>query len=53
MTFQKLYTDLIDDLNPIREAVKKRRNGALPTSDDPYQLARLSRAGPSAKRISF
>ena len=23
MTFQKLYTDLIDDLNPIREAVKK------------------------------
>jgi hypothetical protein len=44
MTFQKLYTDLIDDLNPIREAVKKAaKNGALPTSDDPYQLARLTR----------
>jgi hypothetical protein len=44
MTFQKLYTDLIDDLNPIREAVKKAaKDGALPTSDDPYQLARLTR----------
>ena len=43
MTFQKLYTDLIDDLNPIREAVKKAaKDGALPTSDDPYQLARLT-----------
>ncbi len=44
MTFQKLYTDLIDDLNPIREAVKKAaKNRELPTADDPYQLARLSR----------
>lgn len=44
MTFQKLYTDLIDDLNPIREAVKKAaKDGELPTSDDPYQLARLTR----------
>lgn len=31
MTFQKLYTDLVDDLNPIREAVKKaERLGRLP-----------------------
>ena len=44
MTFQKLYTDLIDDLNPIREAVKQAaKKGELPTSDDPYQLARLTR----------
>src|SRR5574343_351859 len=44
MTFQKLYTDLTDDLNPIREAVKKAaKDGELPTSDDPYQLARLTR----------
>jgi hypothetical protein len=44
MTFQKLYTDLIDDLNPIRESVKEAaKNRELPTADDPYQLARLSR----------
>ena len=44
MTFQKLYTDLVDDLNPIREAVKKAAaKGELPTDQDPYQLARLSR----------
>lgn len=44
MTFQRLYTDLIDDLNPIREAVKKAaKDGELPTSDDPYQLLRLTR----------
>ena len=44
MTFQRLYTDLIDDLNPIRESVKTAmKDQELPTSDDPYQLARLTR----------
>jgi len=50
VTFQSLYTDYIDDLNPIREAVKAASKesvtaGAkpLPTNQDPYQLARLTR----------
>ena len=53
MTFQKLYTDLVDDLNPIREAVKKAAaKGELPTDQDPYQLARLSR-GTFGKATQF
>lgn len=51
LTFQKFYTAIIDDLNPIREAVKQARKEsatgpnapALPTKDDPYQLAQLTR----------
>lgn len=44
LTFQKLYTDMIDDLNPIREAVKQATDRhELPTADDPYQLMRLTR----------
>ncbi|SOD41311.1 LPD38 domain-containing protein [Nitrosovibrio sp. Nv4] len=43
LSFERLYTMVIDDLNPIREAVKEASNGKLPTSQDPYQLARLTR----------
>lgn len=51
LTFQKFYTAVIDDLNPIREAVKQAQKESvkgpdappLPTKDDPYQLGRLTR----------
>jgi len=45
MTWQKLYTNMVDNLNPFREAVKKATENKkeLPTVDDPYQLARLTR----------
>jgi hypothetical protein len=42
LTWQKLYTQTIDDLNPIREAVKESKVD-LKTSEDPYQLARTAR----------
>jgi hypothetical protein len=50
MTWEKLYTQVIDDLNPIREAVKQA-NEALKEQDkkplsagqDPYQLVRTAR----------
>lgn len=51
LTFQKFYTAVIDDLNPIREAVKQAQKESvagpnakpLPTQEDPYQLGRLTR----------
>lgn len=51
LTFEKMYTAVVDDLNPIREAVKAAAKetvespgtGELKTKDDPYQLARLTR----------
>jgi len=45
MTWQKLYTNVVDNLNPFREAVKQatKNKEELPTVDDPYQLARLTR----------
>jgi hypothetical protein len=42
MTWEKLYTQVIDDLNPIREAVKES-GVKLQAKDDPYQLARTAR----------
>ncbi len=47
VSFQELYTDTIDDLNPFREIVKKmtgkRKLKDIETSIDPYQLARMTR----------
>jgi hypothetical protein len=44
LTFERLYTMAVDDLNPIKQAVKEMTPGEkLPTAEDPYQLARLTR----------
>lgn len=44
MTFDRLYTLVVDDLNPIRQEVREMAGtNKLPASQDPYQLARLTR----------
>lgn len=47
-TFEDVYTDLIDKLNPMRQAVKRANEieglpDNRPTAEDAYRLARLSR----------
>ena len=49
MTFDRLYTRLMDDLNPFKTATKEAVEaqgmdyGKLPTANDPYELGRLTR----------
>lgn len=44
LTWDNLYTKVIDDLNPIKKSVEAMTNGEkLPASEDPYILARLTR----------
>lgn len=44
LSFSSLYTQFIDDLNPINKAVREAvGKGGLPMADDPYILARLTR----------
>lgn len=44
VTWDRLYTALIDDLNPIKTEVANATGGKrLPVSDDPYSLMRLTR----------
>ena len=44
LTFDSLYTKVVDDLHPVAKMVKEARDGKeLTTANDPYQLARLSR----------
>ncbi|MBS4046574.1 MAG: hypothetical protein KG075_09560 [Alphaproteobacteria bacterium] len=42
ITFQDVYTQMIDDLNPIKE-LEKSVDKTLPASESPYQITRLSR----------
>lgn len=42
VNFQTVYTQMVDDLNPIRE-LEKSIDKNLPASESPYQIARLSR----------
>lgn len=43
LTFDQLYTRLVDDLNPIKSALEKEGITGLLTSEDPYALFRLTR----------
>lgn len=46
-SFDSFYTAFVDDLNPVKVAVKEAQkkigDGKLPVSDDPYSLFRLTR----------
>ena len=44
VTFDDFYTNVVDSMNPLRNAVKDMAAGKeLDTSSDPYKLARLTR----------
>lgn len=43
LTFDQLYTRLVDDLNPVKSALEKEGITGLLTSEDPYALFRLTR----------
>lgn len=44
LTFDNFYTKVIDDMNPLKLATEAMTKGEkLPTADDPYALARLTR----------
>lgn len=42
-TFSDLYTSIVDNLNPIKQALRKGGKGDLPTAENPYSLERLTR----------
>lgn len=51
--FNRIYTSVKDDLNPIREARNYAADGTpLPAAEDPYVLARLTR-GSAGKAAHF
>lgn len=44
VTFDQVYQNVVDDLYPLHEAVKEATEGeGLPTAQNPYELARLTR----------
>lgn len=52
MAFSDLYTNIFDNLNPIKQALKEGGKEDLPTSRNPYSLERLTR-GTMGKATRF